>query len=122
MLITGGTDGIGLAMANELARLSFNIVIVARNSDKLKRVETDLISKYKIKVQTIEFDFSKTIKPENYQRQIVDKVKDLDISILVNNVGNLYPGVFEKVSLEHHKEQIDVNVIPATVLSKLLMD
>ena len=34
-LVTGGTDGIGLEMAKELARLGFNIINVARNSEKL---------------------------------------------------------------------------------------
>lgn len=36
VLITGGSDGIALEMAKELARKQFNLVLVARNADKLK--------------------------------------------------------------------------------------
>ena len=35
-LVTGGSDGIGLAMAKKLAKEGFNIVIVARNENKIK--------------------------------------------------------------------------------------
>ena len=41
-LITGGSDGIGLEMAKELARKQFNIVIIARNEEKLKKAENVL--------------------------------------------------------------------------------
>ena len=49
-------------------------------------------------------------------------MKDLDISLLINNVGSLLPGDFDKVSLEQHKDMIDVGIIPGTLLTKLLMD
>ena len=35
-LVTGGSDGIGLAMAKKLAKEGFNIVIVARSEKKIK--------------------------------------------------------------------------------------
>ena len=121
-VITGGSDGIGLEMAKELSRRHFNIVIIARNPEKLK-VASASITKTNIKTQvkTIEFDFSRTIAIEDYQRLIVDQIQDLDVSLLVNNVGTMLPGDFEQVSLVKHKEMIDVGIVPSTLLTKLLM-
>ena len=82
-----------------------------------------MITKTNIKTQvkTIEFDFSRTIAIEDYQRLIVDQIQDLDVSLLVNNVGTMLPGDFEQVSLVKHKEMIDVGIVPSTLLTKLLM-
>ncbi len=93
-------------MALELASLGFNIVLVSRNKDKLQKV-ADLIQEepkkkvLKVQVKTIHFDFAKTILVEDYKRDIVEKVADLDISILINNVGpnSESNGDFENVSL-----------------------
>jgi short-subunit dehydrogenase len=76
-------------------------------------------------VRTVEFDFTKTANAhsvEDYQKGIVDKINDLDISILINNAGYLVPGDFERVSLEDHKAMLDVGIMPATMLTKLLTD
>lgn len=51
---------------------------------------------------------------------MIDKVKDLDISILINNAGFMVPGDFERISLEEHKQMIDVGIMPATMITKLL--
>lgn len=37
-VVTGSTDGIGLAMATNLAKRGFNIVLISRSADKLERV------------------------------------------------------------------------------------
>jgi short-subunit dehydrogenase len=74
-------------------------------------------------VKLIEFDFTQTDHSvEEYQRRIVDKVSDLDISILINNAGFMRPGDFERVSMEDHRSMIDVGIMPATMLTKLLTD
>ena len=53
-----------------------------------------------IKVRNIVFDFNQSTEIVDYNQYIVDKVKELDISILVNNVGYMSPGDFAKVSIE----------------------
>ncbi len=76
-------------------------------------------------MKTVEFDFTKTKNSHSvsdYQSGIIDKIKDLDISILINNAGYMVPGDFEKVSLEEHKNMIDVGIMPATMITKLLTE
>eukprot|EP00347_Sterkiella_histriomuscorum_P006094 403354090 len=122
-IVTGGSDGIGLEFAKELARLGFNIVLVSRTQEKLQKAKKQIESQNnQTQVQTILFDFTKSIKPEVYQTEIVSKIQNLDISILVNNVGMIVPGDFDLVSPQEHKDQMDVNLMPATILTKLLMN
>jgi 17beta-estradiol 17-dehydrogenase / very-long-chain 3-oxoacyl-CoA reductase len=76
-------------------------------------------------VRLVEFDFTKTAgnhAVEEYQAGIIDPMAGLDISILINNVGYMVPGDFERVSLEEHKKMIDVGIMPATLITKLLCD
>lgn len=125
-VVTGGSDGIGLAMCKELARREFNIVIVSRNMEKMRLAEAEIRKvKPQCLVQLVEFDFTKTKENhsvEEYQKGIVDKVADLDVSILINNAGFMVPGDFERVSIEDHKSMIDVGIMPATLITKLLGD
>jgi 17beta-estradiol 17-dehydrogenase / very-long-chain 3-oxoacyl-CoA reductase len=44
-VVTGGSDGIGKAYAQELARRGLNIVLIARNQDKMRKVATEIGSK-----------------------------------------------------------------------------
>jgi predicted amino acid dehydrogenase len=58
-VITGGSDGIGFACAKHLAKQGFNIVLLARNIEKLAKCADELkqINK-EIKTRVIEIDFA----------------------------------------------------------------
>ena len=89
-VVTGSSDGIGLAISQELARRDFNIVIVSRNLQKMQGAQRAIQGvNPKCEVKLVEFDFTETTDHavEWYQKGIIDKIKDLDISILVNNAG-----------------------------------
>lgn len=89
-MVTGGSDGIGLAICLELARRDFNIVIISKNLKKMQAAQMAIWGvSVRCKVIIIEFDFTGTIDHavEWYQLAIIDRIKDLDISILINNVG-----------------------------------
>jgi 17beta-estradiol 17-dehydrogenase / very-long-chain 3-oxoacyl-CoA reductase len=125
-VITGGSDGIGLAMAKKLASRHFNIVIISRNQNKMNDAAAEIKSvNTGVQVRTIEFDFIKTANAHSvadYQSGIIDKLADLDISILINNAGYMIPGDFDRISMEEHKNMIDVGIMPATMITKLLTD
>ncbi len=92
-MITGGSDGIGYGFAQELAKLGFNMVLIARNKKKLKDTAIFLAGRYKIEVITIQKDFTKTYESDFYD-EIMEKISHLDVSILVNNVGTAVGGGF----------------------------
>ena len=58
--MTGATDGIGLALAKEIAKKGVNVVLVSRSLDKLRAAEKEVKEKApSVQTKTIAFDFSK---------------------------------------------------------------
>ena len=56
-LITGSSDGIGKAYAHELAKSGFDVILMARNQEKLDAVAKEIEDKYKVKTKVVIFDF-----------------------------------------------------------------
>uniref|UniRef100_A0A8B9HAJ1 Hydroxysteroid 17-beta dehydrogenase 3 n=1 Tax=Astyanax mexicanus TaxID=7994 RepID=A0A8B9HAJ1_ASTMX len=84
-VITGGSDGIGKAYAQELARCGLNVVIISRTKEKLDGVAREIELKTEAKVRAIAADFTK----DDIYRDIEENIEGLDIGLLVNNVGIL---------------------------------
>ncbi|XP_068130050.1 very-long-chain 3-oxoacyl-CoA reductase-like isoform X6 [Hyperolius riggenbachi] len=84
LIVTGATDGIGKSYAHELAKRGFNVVILSRTLEKLQKVAEEIEQRSGRKVKIIQADF--TGGAEIYPK-IEEGLKDLDIGILVNNVG-----------------------------------
>ena len=88
-VITGATDGIGLGYCEELAKRKFNIVMVSRNPDKLQRTAKELeAANPGVQVRTVVADFQRSFE-EGFFERIVQEIADLDVSVLVNNIGTL---------------------------------
>ena len=80
-LITGASSGIGRDMARILAQKNYNLVLVARDEQKLKELEKELKENKNIKIETISMDLSQEENCINLHKS----VKDVDI--LINNAG-----------------------------------
>lgn len=107
-VITGATDGIGLAYAHEFLRRGYNLLLISRNPKKLSDVQEELNSKSNKKgkdIVTHSADFTKTdIYPD-----IEKAIKKLPrVDVLVNNVGMSYehPEFFASPHLEERNQQI----------------
>ncbi|XP_075062504.1 very-long-chain 3-oxoacyl-CoA reductase-B-like [Mixophyes fleayi] len=92
-VVTGATDGIGKAYAEELARRGFDIVLISRSLEKLQKVAEGIEQQIGRKTKIIQVDF--TGGQEIYPK-IEEGLKDLDIGILVNNVGMIYNRIYCK--------------------------
>ena len=119
--VTGATDGLGRAFCDELASRGFNIILVSRNLEKLKKVEQEIKDKYKVETFAIEFDFDKKTSLEDYKYSFGNL--PYEIGILVNNVGmNKVSHSFDILSGEDVRTFINVNVIPQATLTKLFIN
>lgn len=116
-LITGGTGGIGLAIAREFAERGYSLIIIARKADELAKVKNDLETHYAISVQTISKDLSKA---ESAQ-EIFHEMKDKNIDVLINNAGFGLEGAFVETALASELDMIQVNIAALTSLTKLFL-
>ena len=120
-IVTGCTQGIGRAYAEELARMKMNLLLVSRNQEKLNILSNELEEKYKIKSEIAPLDFAKPCK--EISNVIEDKIKDKDIGLLVNNVGVItdHPKYVSEMEYEDIWNHINVNVAAATIMSRIIL-
>ena len=110
-LITGASSGIGRDIAKELSKKGYDLILVARDLEKLEQVKNEI----KTNAEIVSMDVS---KPENCE-QLHEKFKDVDI--LVNNAGFGDCGDFTKTKLEKEIKMIETNIIAYHILTKLYL-
>jgi 17beta-estradiol 17-dehydrogenase / very-long-chain 3-oxoacyl-CoA reductase len=121
--VTGASDGIGRAICDELAKAGFNIILVSRTLKKLEKAAEELQKLNPgIETKIIAYDFSKEILLEDYIKKFSELPEKYDISILVNNVGSDQHVAYEEQKIEEIWEQINMNIKPQTIITKLFMD
>ncbi|VDL76848.1 unnamed protein product [Nippostrongylus brasiliensis] len=83
-VVTGGTDGIGRAYIEELAKTRGlkKFYLIGRNPNKLETVKKELSERYDATCKTAVFDFEK----DEYEK-LPEELKTLDVGILVNCAG-----------------------------------
>ncbi|RYF76636.1 MAG: SDR family oxidoreductase [Cytophagaceae bacterium] len=118
-LITGASRGIGLAIAAELARRNYNLLLVARSGDQLQKLAQQLAADHNVKVDSLAVDLSDAAAPQ----QVVDwcKTNKYDVSVLVNNAGYGLSGQFEQYTLSDNLAMMQVNMTSLVQLTQLLL-
>jgi 17beta-estradiol 17-dehydrogenase / very-long-chain 3-oxoacyl-CoA reductase len=121
-VITGATDGIGLQYCFQLAQKRFNLIMIARNSEKLiaRKAEIQKHIKNEIKIELVTLDFGCHYSEENYS-SFTEVIKEKEIAILVNNVGGGIPLEVAKCKAEEMLNIINVNVTSTTFMTKLIL-
>ncbi|KFP97346.1 Hydroxysteroid dehydrogenase-like 1 [Leptosomus discolor] len=119
-VITGSTDGIGKAYAEELAKRGVNVILISRNKEKLEAVSRSISETYKVETDFIVADFSKG--REAYPA-IKEALKDREIGILVNNVGilHLYPDYFTNLPEDVLWDVININIASANMMVHIVL-
>lgn len=110
-LITGASSGIGRDIAINLSKKGYDLILVARDLEKLNEVKAKLHTN----VEVVSMDVSKA---ENC-KELHERYQDIDI--LVNNAGFGDCGYFTKTSLDKELKMIDTNIVAYHVLTKLYL-
>ncbi|KAI1720353.1 short chain dehydrogenase domain-containing protein [Ditylenchus destructor] len=105
--------------------ITFPQVLISRSQEKLNKVANEIKEKHSsTNVKTIPFDFTNA-KLEEYESKIFFQLTDLDIGVLINNVGLSYeyPERLDKIDggLKRVMDIAVVNTVPATVLSAYVL-
>lgn len=119
-LVCGSTQGIGKAVANELAIMGAHVTLLARNAEELEKTREGLMNYKNQRHHILVADFTRTEELKETVNQYI--LKGNEIQILVNNTGGPAAG---KIIEENPQKFLDVfnqHLINNHILSQLVMD
>ena len=116
-LITGASKGIGKAIAFELAKKGYNLLLSGRNMFDLREVSDRIKHEYSIDIRYFGADLSEPTGAEKLFEWAIDQ--KVDIRILVNNAGSGKVGKFISYSTEEYQKMIQLNCQSALKLCHL---
>jgi short-subunit dehydrogenase len=118
-LITGASGGIGEALAIKLASEKYNLILVARNSEKLTRIGKVLQAQYGVDVKCILADLAEP----DAARKIFEETQKLglEINMLVNNAGVGSGGEFAELSLQSELSLLQLNNASLVAMTHLFL-
>jgi short-subunit dehydrogenase len=108
VVITGGTGGIGRALAEQFARDGHNLVLVARDKAKLDRTAAELSSAYAVEVKVTAQDLTTTEGCAGVEQAV--RGFGFYADVLVNNAGVMASGFFQDADLAAMRRMIDLDV------------
>lgn len=125
VVITGGSGGIGLGFAVELAKEGFNICLISRSMENLKIAEMEVLAAasargHVINTRLIEADFSNASDPTLWE-YLKTQLAELDVSILVNNVGVNNTSTYDVVSEKFLMDVSNINCLTQMLMTRLLL-
>jgi uncharacterized protein len=113
-LITGASSGIGAVYANRLARRGYDLILVARNRDRLDRLANGLIGATGRSVKVVAADLGNMQDLRSVERILFS---DPSITMLVNNAGVGSAAQLVDSDVEQMEAMIDLNVTALTRLT-----
>jgi len=112
IIITGGTKGIGRAIAESFAKEGFNIAVCSRTEADLVQFKKDLLAQYpSLNILTKATDMSKKEEVIAFADYVKSNWSKVDI--LVNNAGVFLPGEIHKEEEGTLEKQIETNLYSA---------
>jgi uncharacterized protein len=116
-LITGGSSGIGYAVANELAKRGYNLVLASNQQERLKEVSVELSTRFKVLIWTVFIDLAEKGAALNlYEWCLTEK---LQIDVLVNNAGIFFFGEVAETNPEKAQQMIALHTTTPALLCTL---
>jgi len=119
VLITGASSGIGYELALLFAKNGHNLILVARQENKLLQLADDLKRNYLIEILITSLDLSRTDAAEEIFGQVQEK--SIHVNYLVNNAGFYVKGIFSETSWEKEQKLIQLQCLNHTQLTKLFL-
>lgn len=119
VFITGASEGIGLEFAKIFAQNGYDLILLARNKEKLDNLKQELNNESDIKITLLNFDLS----DYNELEELVSYLKQdiVKIDILINNAGIGVFGEFSRTDFIKEAEMINVNITALTYLTKTVL-
>lgn len=114
-LVTGPTAGIGRSFAEQLAARGHDLVLVARDQDRLEALAAQLRATHGVEVEVIRADLADRSQLATVEARVADPARP--VSLLVNNAGFGHKHPFTENAVEAEQEMLDVLVTAVLRLS-----
>lgn len=117
-LVTGASSGIGMELARLLAADGCHVVLVARSTDKLNELATEL-RQHEVDIHVLSEDLADPASP----LRLVDMLlaSSLTVDVLINNAGFGAHGAIAELDNDRQVEMVQLNVVSLTHLTRLLL-
>src|SRR5207248_178774 len=105
-LITGASVGIGYELAKQFAGGGYDLILVARNEEKLRAV-ADEMRALGVQAEVVLSDLARPDAPRALFADVQNR--GISVDVLVNNAGFGAVGKFHELDLKRQLEMIQVN-------------
>jgi len=113
-LVTGASSGIGRAFAQRLAGDGHDLIIVARDRQRLDVLAGELRDAHSVQVEVLPADLT-----EAAELRVVERVvADADLDLLVNNAGFGTVGRFAELDADREESEIHLNIVALARLTR----
>ena len=120
IIITGGSSGIGLALAHQLAKLGAKIYLIARRLEKLQVAQKSILQQIsQSQVDICSLDITDKIAVQNTIQKIYEKTGKIDA--ILNNAGFAHPGYIEELPLEIFEKSNQINYLGSLYVTKIAL-
>jgi len=117
-IVTGASSGIGLEFAKLLAKKGYNLVLVARRTERLENLKQTILQNYQLlDIHLVSLDLSLIESCD--QLFIYTQQNNLNVTVFINNAGFGTSGDFLFTSIEKTIEMLQLNIVTLTKLTYL---
>ena len=118
-LITGGSRGLGKAMARGFAEAGADVVISSRSADELKEAADEIGEGLNVRVEWIAADMSDRAQVKALADEAVQRLGKIDI--LVNNAGINNPQPIDEITDEVWDKNVEVDLTACMAMARYLV-
>lgn len=118
-LITGGSSGIGKALARECASRGHALLLVALDTPELEKTACEIRGEFSVAAETLGVDLTRLDGPSSVYEWCRDH--GYRVNILINNAGIAGSAVFEESAPDYSDERIMLNVRALVLLTRLFL-
>ncbi|MGV3488979.1 MAG: SDR family NAD(P)-dependent oxidoreductase [Tuberibacillus sp.] len=119
VIVTGASGGIGRHMVREVSKRGANTIILARSTDKMERLKSEIEMQYDVQVTPFTLDMGDMDRVKKIFEQI--NLNWPTIDVLINNAGFGIFDYFEQAKLEDIKRMFEVNVLGMMTATRMIL-